>query len=62
MNGKVNLDEKLSLFSDHFASRTGAVLNGYDIMVVKAKGKLAWHRHEDADDFSWSLRGDSSCG
>lgn len=57
MNEKVNLDEKLSLFSDHFAPRTVAVLNGHDVMVVKAKGELTWHQHEDTDDFFLVFRG-----
>ena len=57
MNAKANLDEKLALFSEHFAPRTLAVLNGHDVMVVKAKGKLAWHTHEDTDDFFLVLRG-----
>ena len=56
MTGKVNLDEKLALFSEHFAPRTVAVLNGHDIMVVKARGKLALTTHGDTDDLFLVLR------
>ena len=57
MKAKANLGEKLALFSEHFAPRTVAVLNGHDVMVIKAKGELAWHAHEDTDDFFLVLRG-----
>ena len=57
VNEKANLEEKLSLFSEYFAPRTVGVLNGHDVMVVKAKGKLAWHRREDTEDFFLILAG-----
>ena len=40
MNRKVNLEEKLSLFSDRFAPRTVAGFNGHDVMVVKVEGEF----------------------
>jgi len=57
MNDKVNLAQKLSLFSDYFSPRTVAQLNDYDVMVVKAKGEFVWHRHDETDDFFLVLAG-----
>lgn len=51
MANKVNLQEKLSLFSDHFKPRTVAQFNGHDVMVAKLKGPFIWHKHDETDDF-----------
>jgi len=57
MNEKINLVEKLALFSEHFSPRMVARLNEYAIMVVKAKGEFVWHKHDDTDDFFLVLKG-----
>ncbi len=57
MTEKANLDEKLQLFSDHFAPRTVAEFNGNDVMVAKLKGPFIWHKHDDSDDFFLVLKG-----
>jgi mannose-6-phosphate isomerase-like protein (cupin superfamily) len=53
----VNLEEKLSLFSDHWQPRTVAQFNGHDIMVAKLNGEFIWHKHEETDDFFLVLKG-----
>jgi mannose-6-phosphate isomerase-like protein (cupin superfamily) len=55
--GAINLEAMLSTFSGFFQPRTVARLNGYDIMVVKAKGDFVWHKHDDTDDFFLVLKG-----
>ena len=57
MSGRINLAEKLSGFSDHFAPRSVAQFNGHDVMVVKLRGPFVWHRHDDTDDFFLVLKG-----
>jgi mannose-6-phosphate isomerase-like protein (cupin superfamily) len=57
MNEKLNLAEKLAQFSEHWAPRTVAQLNAYDIMVVKVRGEFVWHSHPDTDDFFLVLKG-----
>jgi mannose-6-phosphate isomerase-like protein (cupin superfamily) len=57
MHDKVNLAEKLATFSEHWSPRTVAQLNGYDVMVVKAKGTFVWHKHDETDDFFLVLAG-----
>jgi mannose-6-phosphate isomerase-like protein (cupin superfamily) len=53
----INLAEKLAQFSEHWAPRTVAQLNDYDIMVVKVLGEFVWHAHPDTDDFFLVLQG-----
>ena len=54
---KVNLDEKLATFSEHYRPRTIGTFNGHDLMVVKLKGPFVWHQHDDTDDFFLVLKG-----
>ncbi len=57
MNKKVNLEEKLAKFSEHWSPKTVAEFNGHDIMVAKLQGEFVWHSHEDTDDFFLVLKG-----
>ena len=57
MNDRIDLAEKLSTFSDHFAPRTVATYNGHDVMVTKLDGPFVWHKHDDTDDFFLVLKG-----
>jgi mannose-6-phosphate isomerase-like protein (cupin superfamily) len=57
MKDAVSLAEKLAQFSEHWAPRTVAQLNDYDIMVVKVQGEFVWHAHADTDDFFLVLKG-----
>lgn len=53
----VNLEDKLSTFSEYWQPRTVGEFNGHDLMVVKAKGEFVWHKHDDTDDLFLVLRG-----
>jgi mannose-6-phosphate isomerase-like protein (cupin superfamily) len=53
----INLADKLATFSDYWQPRVVGSFNGHDIMVVKAKGKFVWHKHDDTDDFFLVLSG-----
>jgi mannose-6-phosphate isomerase-like protein (cupin superfamily) len=53
----INLENKLSTFSEHWQPRVVANFNGHDVMVVKVKGEFVWHKHEDTDDFFLVLAG-----
>jgi mannose-6-phosphate isomerase-like protein (cupin superfamily) len=57
MQNKVNLAEKLALFSDVFSPRTIAQFNHHDVMLAKIKGDFVWHKHDDTDDFFLVLTG-----
>ncbi len=53
----INLQNKLSLFSDHWSPKAVAEFNGHDVMVVKVQGEFNWHSHDDTDDFFMVLSG-----
>ncbi len=57
MEDRVNLADKLALFTELFAPRTVASFNDCDVMVVKAHGEFVWHKHDDTDDFFLVLGG-----
>ena len=54
---KVNLREKLALFSDHWNPRIVGELNGQHVKVVKFQGEFVWHNHAGEDEFFLVLRG-----
>jgi len=53
----INLNQKLSLFSDYWSPKVVAQFNGHDVMVVKVQGEFNWHSHSDTDDFFMVLSG-----
>lgn len=53
----VDLEQKLSLFSDLWSPKVVARMNDYEVKVVKVRGEFVWHRHEDTDELFWVLRG-----
>jgi len=59
MNNKaINLNQKLSLFNEHWSPKKVSSFNGHDVMVVKALGEFNWHKHDDTDDFFLILSGE----
>ena len=53
----VDLERKLSLFTEYWSPKVIARVNDYDVKVVKVKGEFVWHRHEDTDELFLVLRG-----
>src|SRR5690349_21046145 len=47
---KVNLDEKLASFSDHWSPKVVGELNGQQMKLVKFQGEIVWHHHEQEDE------------
>jgi mannose-6-phosphate isomerase-like protein (cupin superfamily) len=54
---KVNLAEKLSLFSEHWSPRIVSELNGQHVKIVKLRGEFIWHHHEAEDELFLVLKG-----
>ncbi len=54
---KINIDEKFSLFSEHFRPKIVAELNGQEFKLVKAEGEYPWHSHADADEMCFIWKG-----
>ena len=53
----VNIADKLTVVTDHWAPKIIARYNDNDIMVVKVQGEFVWHSHDDTDDFFLVLSG-----
>lgn len=54
---KVNIDEKLKLFSDHWNPRIVGELNGQHVKLVKLQGEFVWHKHDIEDELFYVLDG-----
>ena len=54
---KINLKEKLALFSDHWSPKIITEMNDYQIKLVKIKGDFVWHNHEDTDELFFVIEG-----
>ncbi len=54
---KVNIDEKLSLFSEHWDPKIVGELNGQYVKLVKFMGEFVWHKHDTEDEMFYVLKG-----
>lgn len=54
---KVNLREKLALFSEHWRPRIVGELNGQHVKLAKLEGAFDWHHHEHEDELFLVLKG-----
>ena len=54
---KIDVQEKLSRFSDHWSPRIIASLNGQEVKLAKFEGAFDWHSHADADEMFLVLDG-----
>jgi mannose-6-phosphate isomerase-like protein (cupin superfamily) len=54
---KVNIHEKLALFSDHWNPRVVGELNGQHVKLVKFQGEFVWHDHADEDEMFLVVHG-----
>ena len=55
--GKINLAEKLALFSEHWTPKIVAELEDFHVKLAKVQGELVWHAHDDEDELFLVLRG-----
>lgn len=54
---KVNIREKLALFSDHWNPRVVGELNGQHVKLTKFQGEFVWHDHAEEDEMFLVIRG-----
>jgi len=54
---KITLDDKFSLFTEHWRPKVVAALNGQEVKVVKVQGVFPWHRHADIEEMFLVWRG-----
>ena len=54
---KVNVLQKLSLFSDHWDPKVVGELNGQQVKLVKFLGDFIWHLHANEDELFYVIKG-----
>jgi mannose-6-phosphate isomerase-like protein (cupin superfamily) len=54
---KINLNQKLSLFNDHWGPRIVGELNDQQVKLVKFKGPFTWHHHDSEDELFLVIKG-----
>lgn len=46
----ININDKLSLFSQHWSPKIIGQMNDYHLKLVKIQGEFVWHKHDDTDE------------
>lgn len=54
---KVNLSEKLALFTDVWSPKAVGAVNDFHVKLVKLKGEFIWHAHDVEDELFLVLHG-----
>jgi mannose-6-phosphate isomerase-like protein (cupin superfamily) len=54
---KVNLAQKLSLFTDQFSPKIVGEVNDLHVKLVKLQGDFVWHHHEVEDELFFVVKG-----
>lgn len=54
---KINLKEKLELFSAHWQPKIVGELNGQYVKLVKFQGMFVWHHHDEEDEMFMVVQG-----
>lgn len=54
---KVNIAEKLALFTEHWSPKIVGELNGQHVKLAKLKGEFVWHKHDEEDELFFVLKG-----
>jgi mannose-6-phosphate isomerase-like protein (cupin superfamily) len=58
LTNKVNLEQKLSLFGEHWQPKIVGELNGQHVKLVKFQGPFVWHKHDAEDEMFLVLGGE----
>lgn len=54
---KVNLNDKFSLFTEHWTPKIAGELNGQQVKLAKLKGEFVWHKHDEEDELFFVVKG-----
>ena len=54
---KVNLQQKLASFADHWSPKVVGELNGQQVKLVKFQGPFHWHHHDHEDELFLVVKG-----
>jgi mannose-6-phosphate isomerase-like protein (cupin superfamily) len=54
---KVNLAQKLSLFTDQYSPKIVGEVNDAYVKLVKLQGEFMWHHHDHEDELFFVVKG-----
>lgn len=54
---KVDIQQKLALFTEHWQPKIVGELNGQQVKLVKFQGEFPWHAHEREDELFLVVNG-----
>jgi mannose-6-phosphate isomerase-like protein (cupin superfamily) len=46
----ININEKLTKFTEHWSPKVIAEMNDYQFKLVKVQGEFVWHDHKETDE------------
>ncbi len=55
---RVNLEEKLAQFNEHWSPKIVGELNGQHVKLAKVLGEFVWHHHEHEDEMFYVVKGE----
>jgi len=53
----INLDQKFSLFNEHWTPKLLTEVNGQVVKIAKVKGEFIWHNHKGEDELFFIIKG-----
>ena len=53
----INLQDKLTKFSEHWSPKILAQMNDYHIKLAKVQGEFVWHDHPETDELFLVVKG-----
>ncbi len=53
----INIQDKFSKFTDHWAPKIIAQLNDYHLKLAKVQGEFVWHDHPETDEVFIVIKG-----
>jgi mannose-6-phosphate isomerase-like protein (cupin superfamily) len=54
---KININEKLSTFSEYWSPKIVGDINESYVKLAKLKGEFVWHMHENEDEMFMVIKG-----
>lgn len=57
MVDRISVREKLAKVNTHWSPKLIGELNDCNVMVVKCRGELPWHHHDDEDEMFLVVKG-----
>ena len=57
IDSPINLQDKLTKYSEHWSPKILAQMNDYHIKLAKVQGEFVWHDHPETDELFLVVKG-----